>query len=180
MTRFKEILRGAEGSEIAEAALVLPIAFMILLAIYWFGRAFNIYGTINHAAREGAQISIAQTCADCTPGNAAPLTGTIATRVTQALQASHIDPTQILVTVAPVYTGCSGGAPVCSSSSNIWICTNVQMIPALPTGPPGNSGTPACGTTVDFQYPYQMVLPFTSISNQAFKLPAHVQMRSEQ
>jgi hypothetical protein len=174
MRRFKKIFRGTEGSEIAEAALVLPIAFMILLAIYWFGRAFNIYGTINHAAREGAQISIAQTCADC--GNAAPLTGTIATRVTQALQASHIDPTQILVTVAPVYTGCSGAAPVCSSSSNIWICTNVQMVAV----PPGGSGAPACGTTVDFQYPYQMVLPFTSISNQAFKLPAHVQMRSEQ
>jgi hypothetical protein len=174
MRHFKRIFRGTEGSEIAEAALVLPIAFMILLAIYWFGRAFNIYGTINHAAREGAQISIAQTCADC--GNAAPATGTIATRVTQALQASHIDPTKILVTVSPVYTGCSGGAPVCSSSSNIWICTNVQMIAV----PPASSGAPACGTTVDFQYPYQMVLPFTSISNQAFKLPAHVQMRSEQ
>ena len=52
--------------------------------------------------------------------------------------------------------------------------------PSSSANSPRNSGTPACGTTVDFQYPYQMVLPFTSISNQAFKLPAHVQMRSEQ
>lgn len=176
MRRWKKVVGGTGGSEIAEAALVLPIAFMILLAIYWFGRAFNIYGTINHAAREGAQIGMAQTCANCTPGNAPPPIGTIATRVAQALQASHIDSTKITVIVAPVYTGCAGAAPVCSSSSNIWVCTNVQMV----TVPPASSGTPACGTTVDFQYPYQVVLPFTSISNQAFQLPAHVQMRSEQ
>ncbi len=55
MSRLRKLVTGTVGSEIAEAALVLPIFFMIMLGIYWFGRAFNVYATINHAAREGAR-----------------------------------------------------------------------------------------------------------------------------
>ena len=54
MDRLKRIIAETGGSEIAEAALVIPIFFLVLLGIYWFGRAFNTYATINHAAREGA------------------------------------------------------------------------------------------------------------------------------
>ena len=53
MGRLKEIVAGTRGAEIAEAAVVLPLLFMMLFGIYWFGRAYNIYATINHAAREG-------------------------------------------------------------------------------------------------------------------------------
>jgi Flp pilus assembly protein TadG len=60
---MRKIATGTTGSEIAEAALVLPILFMLLLGIYWFGRAFNVYATINHAAREGARVAVAQSCA---------------------------------------------------------------------------------------------------------------------
>ena len=70
--RLKKIATGTTGSEIAEAALVLPIFFLIMLGIYWFGRAFNTYATINHAAREGARVGVAQTCATC--GNATAVT----------------------------------------------------------------------------------------------------------
>jgi len=61
VVRLKKIATGTTGSEIAEAALVLPIFFLIMLGIYWFGRAFNTYATINHAAREGARVGVAQT-----------------------------------------------------------------------------------------------------------------------
>ena len=57
-TSLRKILTGSVGSEIAEAALVIPIFFMIMLGIYWFGRAFNTYATINHAAREGARVAV--------------------------------------------------------------------------------------------------------------------------
>ena len=57
MSRLKKIVTATTGSEIAEAALVIPIFFMIMLGIYWFGRAFNTYATINHAAREGALLA---------------------------------------------------------------------------------------------------------------------------
>ena len=43
-------LKEERGAEIAEAAVVLPIAFMFLLGIVWFGRAFNIYSTITRSA----------------------------------------------------------------------------------------------------------------------------------
>src|SRR5271167_777642 len=93
MGRLKKIAAGTVGSEIAEAALVLPILFMLLLGIYWFGRAFNVYATINHAAREGARLGTAQTCATC--GNTPPNPNAIATQVQQALQASSLDPGQV-------------------------------------------------------------------------------------
>ncbi len=47
-------LGSADGAEIAEAALVLPLVFMLLMGIIWFGRAFNIYSTIQQAAQQGA------------------------------------------------------------------------------------------------------------------------------
>ena len=46
-----------DGAEIAEAALVLPLVFMLLLGIIWFGRAFNIYSTIQQAAQQGAIVA---------------------------------------------------------------------------------------------------------------------------
>ena len=62
MQRLKNFLREDRAQEIAEAAVVLPLTMMLLLGIYWFGRVYNIYGTITHAAREGARIATAPTC----------------------------------------------------------------------------------------------------------------------
>jgi len=51
MQRLKSFLREDRAQEIAEAAVVLPLTMMLLLGIYWFGRVYNIYGTI-HPCRE--------------------------------------------------------------------------------------------------------------------------------
>jgi hypothetical protein len=181
--KIKTIFADAGGSEIAEAALVLPLAFMILLGIYWFGRAFNVYATIQHAAREGARYAVASTCAIC--GNVPPVnspTGinNIGSQVGQAMQASGLDPT-LATAPAVSYTACGGGAPTCqtpngSGDPQISICSNVQLVASPPTA----SGGPSCGVAIDFQYPYQMGLPFTSLNGAPIKLSAHVQMRAEQ
>jgi TadE-like protein len=181
--RIKTLLAAPTGSEIAEAALVLPLAFMILLGIYWFGRAFNVYATINHAAREGARFAVQSTCASC--GNAAPTTtvagiNSIGAAVGQAMQASGLDPT-LATSPAVSYTACGGGAPTCqtpngSGDPQISVCSNVQLVAA----PPAGSGGPSCGVAIDFQYPYQMGLPFTSLNGAPIKLSAHIQMRAEQ
>src|SRR3979409_492332 len=60
-----EVFQGEAGSDLAEAALVLPLMFTILLGIFWFGQAFSIYGTITHAARQGARAAVAPLCATC-------------------------------------------------------------------------------------------------------------------
>jgi len=172
MSSVKRVLAEDRASEIAEAALVLPLAFMILLGIYWFGRAFNTYATINHAAREGARAAAAQTCATC--GNA--LNGNVANIITQAMQASSVDPGQIRA-YTPTLNFCSAGGSCTTIGNNINLCTNVVL-----QNPPGGTtglGAPACGVNVSFQYPYQFWLPFTSLNNQLFLLTANVQTDGE-
>jgi len=167
----QRVLAEDRASEIAEAALVLPLAFMILLGIYWFGRAFNTYATINHAAREGARAAAAQTCATC--GNA--LNGNVANIITQAMRASSIDPGQIRA-YRPALNFCANGG--CTTiGNNISLCTDV-VVQNPPNGTTG-LGAPACGVNVSFQYPYQFSLPFTSLNNQLFLLTANVQTDGE-
>lgn len=181
MGRLKKIVTGTRGSEIAEAALVLPIFFMLLLGIYWFGRAFNVYSTINHAAREGARAATAQTCATCGSPNTGLTTDQIATQVAQALQASSLDPTQVTHLLGITHTRCGGGPAVsCSvpaADPHICVYYDVQLQP--PASLPLGSGSPACGVSVEFQYPYQFFFPFTSLNMQKIMLNAGVQMTGE-
>ena len=178
MKRLVQRLTGTEGVEIAEAAAVLPLLFMILIGIFWFGRAFEIYGTITHAAREGARVAVAQSCATC--GNAAPSADTVATAVQQALQASKLDPTQVTATTPNV---CPCGNPTCGSAQacasvggglpQICVQQDVQLnVPS--TGQPN-----VCGSVVSFQYPYQFYFPFTPLNGQNIKLTTQVQMTGE-
>ena len=46
------------GAELVEAGFVLPILLMLLLGIFSFGRAYNVYQTITRAAREGARMAV--------------------------------------------------------------------------------------------------------------------------
>ncbi|MGA8489849.1 MAG: TadE/TadG family type IV pilus assembly protein [Terriglobales bacterium] len=173
---LKKIAAGTTGSEIAEAALVIPIFFMIMLGIYWFGRALNSYATINHAAREGALMATMSNCASC--GNTPVAALTVANTVTAALQASGLDPNQIQAYAPPSPAFCGGATPTCNSANdNITVCSNVQLTPS------SFSGSPACGVTVSFQYPYNFSLPFAVPGNGQntfnLQLKANVQMRGE-
>ena len=169
--RWKKIVLGTAGSEIAEAALVLPLAFLLLLAIYWFGRAFNVYATINHAAREGARVAVASTCGSC--GNNATTPSTIAGVVTTTLQASGVDPSKIsLYSSAPTFCSGTQGSN-CNNpgtNNNITICNQVQLTPNTSPGPP------VCGVSVSFQYPYSFSLPYPANAI-SLQLKADVQMR---
>lgn len=184
LARLKQLVLGTRGSEIAEAALVLPLVFMLLLGIYWFGRAFNTYATINHAARQGARYAVAQSCASCPngSGNVPPTVAAIADQVKQALQASSLDPTKV-VTPSSIPAACGGGNASCSASTidpKIQYCTNVLVDNYNASGsPPASSGPAACGVAVSFQYPYQFYFPFTSLNMQLVTLSADVQMKGE-
>ena len=91
MNRWKQIAITDTGSEIAEAAFILPLLFALLFGIVWFGRAFNIYATLNRAAHEGAQAAAARTCASC--GNTFQSAANIqANVINPILRAAHIDP----------------------------------------------------------------------------------------
>jgi Flp pilus assembly protein TadG len=170
---LRSLADDVKASQVAEAALVFPLVFMMLLGIYWFGRAFNIYATINHAAREGAHVAVLRTCATC--GNQPTPTANVANVVAQALQASSVDPAQVL-TYNPNNNAANfcGGTVQCATggvNNTITVCSNVILTP--------NSPQQVCGVSVSFEYPYQFWLPFTSLNQQQFMLKADVQMKGE-
>src|ERR1700729_4302091 len=113
------------GAEIAEAAAVLPLMFMVLLGIFWFGQAFSIYVAITRAAQEGARAgSIAYCIAINSPNspgqNAVPAVQT-------ALVGSKLDPTKARQpSPAPSLLACNSPLPHHPSvgcglqSSNFW------------------------------------------------------------
>jgi hypothetical protein len=174
-------LANAEGAEVAEAALVLPLVFMLLLGIVWFGRVFNIYSTIQQAAQQGAIAAARATCATCgdNPNSA------VYTTITAVMQASSLDPTQIQLPPPP---NCAAGLPCTScplpwppggcptpTSGSIYVCQNVQLNPVAGT----QTQPTQCGAVVSFQYPFTFNLPFTSLNMSQVILSAQAESRME-
>jgi len=176
-------LGSADGAEIAEAALVLPLVFLFLLGIVWFGRAFNIYSTITQAAQQGAVTAARPVCATC-PQPACqwnntnfPCDATVETAVLNVMAASSLDKGLIMSnSVSPPFcTAQLMPAGACSTTTNnITVCRSVLL------NPPAGGGAPQqCGTIVTFQYPFQFYLPFTSLNMQKVILTAQAQTRME-
>ena len=146
---LRRLARETRGVEIAEAAAVMPLMFMILLGIFWFGQAFSIYGAITRAAQEGARAAAAPPCTTCNPGTSPTTMATNA--VNNALTASRLDPSKVQsLLVAPVQ--------LASTTS-------------------GTNGVN--GISVSFQYPFQFWLPFTSLNKQLILLSASARVRLE-
>ncbi|MFZ0861663.1 MAG: TadE/TadG family type IV pilus assembly protein [Candidatus Sulfotelmatobacter sp.] len=166
---LRRLAAETRGAEIAEAAAVLPLMFMILLGIFWFGQAFSIYGAITRAAQEGARAGAAPYCATCTSAN--PLATNAVNAVTTAMVASKLDPTLTRFPVpAPVFTPC--GTSWASASTKIDVQAPVLL---------KNSGSAngVCGVSVSFQYPFQFWLPFASLNKQKIWITASARVRME-
>lgn len=185
MRLLRFILRETSGAEIAEAAVVLPVLFIVIMGLFYFGRAYNIYGTITQAAQQGARAAVVTQCATC--GNATPTADVIATNyVGPALQASHLDPT-IVVPGPGIPTACQCGSVGCGSTvacdplgigATPSICVQQNVILTNPA-----NATQSCGTSVTFQYPYGFhiltaIPPFTP-QNFNLQLKAAAQMQAE-
>jgi hypothetical protein len=163
-----------EAAEIAEAALVLPLVFMLLMGIIWFGRAFNIYSTIQQAAQQGAIKAARATCATCDPDFPGP--SAVSNAVEAVMQSSNLDTSQILVNPnLPPQTFCTNTPKGCTTTaSNIKVCRNVLLNP-----PASATQLPQCGTIVTFQYPFNFYLPFTSLNLQQIVMSAQAESRME-
>jgi len=172
-------LAGERGAEIAETALVLPLLFLFVMAIFWFGQAFRIYGTITQAARQGARAAITPTCTTC-PASVVSSTQSAINAVNSALAAANLSSTQVQApSPVPTFASCAGaGSVACDSSvagNNICVQANVQLSTTTGNSP----GT--CGTSVSFgyKYPYHFAIPYTSWDLGNMTLPAQAQMRLE-
>jgi hypothetical protein len=181
MLRILRQLGRADGTEIAEAAVVLPLLFTFLLGIVWFGRAFQVYSTITQAAQRGAVTAARASCATCPlpadnwSGTNFPGDTTVNNAVYAITDASNLD--EALITQNPPSTpfpACPlpAPAPACSPIGNpITICRSVKL---------NANSTPAqCGVVVTFKYPFQLYLPFTSLNLQQVMLTAQAQTRME-
>lgn len=172
------LARETRGAEIAEAAAVLPLMFMVLLGIFWFGQAFSIYGAITRAAQEGARAGAIPYCVTCTGASTlAQMETNAANAVQGALLSSNLDPTKAQYpSPPPVLNNCNtgGSAPTCSStaSSNVCIQAPVQLTN-------GVGATNLCGISVSLRYPFRFWLPFTSINNQTIWISASARVRRE-
>jgi Flp pilus assembly protein TadG len=172
--RLTSLARDTRGQELAEAAVVLPIVFMVLLGIFWFGQAFSIYGTLAQAARVGARAGANPSCTTCVPGN---LVGQNAYNAIQnTLTAAHLDPRKLNPpTTTPLLNSCIDGTPVACSASpaNVCVQDSVQLSNT------GLGGAGVCGVSVSFQYPYQFWFPGTSLNRQLIQLPGVARVRKE-
>ncbi|HEV2402298.1 MAG TPA: TadE/TadG family type IV pilus assembly protein [Candidatus Sulfotelmatobacter sp.] len=175
---FEWLVVETRGAEIAEAAAVLPLMFMILLGIFWFGQAFSIYGAITRAAQEGARAGSVPYCATCNGDNSLTAYGTnAATAVKNALTSSNLDPTLAQYpSPQPSLISCSSGTAVScngTASSNFCIQAPIQLTNT------GLGATGLCGISVSLQYPYRFWLPFTSINKQTIWITAESRVRME-
>jgi hypothetical protein len=173
---IERLVADTRGAEIAEAAAVLPLMFMVLLGIFWFGQAFSIYGAITRAAQEGARAGSIPYCMTCS-GAGSPSSNAV-TAVQNALIASRLNPTLaqyptpqpslLSCGLNPVPVTCISGA-----SSNICVQTPIQLTSS------GLGATGLCGTSVSMRYPFRFWLPFTSINNQTIWISASARVRLE-
>ncbi len=149
-----------EAAEVAELAVVLPLLFTVLFAIFSFARAYNVYSTVTRAAQEGARVAVTPACATCNSfacgGSRYPCDNSVAKAVTDALNASSVDTTNIVAST-PTVTACPAPIPSqgCTQITNISICRGVVLNSSSTVTPQ------ACGTIVQFGYNYQFLpIPF--------------------
>jgi hypothetical protein len=171
---LRRLAAEARGAEIAEAAAVLPLMFMMLLGIFWFGQAFSIYGAITRAAQDGARAGAAPYCATCSSPNTAATNAVNA--VNADLLVSKLDPTRIPLPSASGLLLCTGAPSSCLSVPGSNICVQGPVLLTDTTSP---GATAVCGVSVTFQYPFQFWLPFTSLNKQRILLTASAQVRTE-
>jgi len=174
-TIWRKLVLDTRGAEIAEAAAVLPLMFMILLGIFWFGQAFSLYGAITRAAQEGARAGAAPYCTTCNTPNGPVINA--ANAVNAALTVSHLDPSQVVLPASPPsFVNCITGQPVMTcngASTKACVQSEVQLVP------PDGIGAGVCGISVSLQYPFQFYLPFTSLNKRRILLSASASVRME-
>ena len=172
---LKLLVRDTNASQIAEAAFVLPLMFMMLLGIFWFGEAFSMYGAITRAAQEGARAGAAPQCSTCSSTQTNNQYATAAANaVNAALIASKLDPNSMQTPSPPAVVACGTNVQTLNCGGTGAACVQLPVQLVTRANSPGG-----CGVSVYFQYPFQLALPFASIGSQPIMLTASASVRME-
>lgn len=84
-----------DGQSLLEFALLLPVLLALVIGIYEFGRAWNVYQVLTNTAREGARLAVIPTSTETDVRNT----------IDQGLQRAALDPNEATVSI----TGLGGG-----------------------------------------------------------------------
>ena len=93
------VRNGQAGTSIVEAALVLPVFFLLLMGIFEFAIVFSAYHSMEGAAREGARTAVVP---NPNSGYTLPSNSTVANAVCAKLQAGVFGANNV--------SACNGGA----------------------------------------------------------------------
>jgi len=130
LTRIKARFASEKGSELVETSAVILLFMMLVMGVFQFGRAYNIYQNITNAAREGARFAVAP---ERGGGVTYPTTSEIRTVVVNYLNSANLaDPGATRLQILPNQS--LGGVATCN---------------------PAVSGSP-CGTGVSLSYPFSI------------------------
>ena len=182
---WRSLARATRGSQVAETAMILPLFFMIFMAVFWFAQAFRIYGTLTHGARAGAEAAVAPACTTCVV--TIPATNA-QTAVQNALAAARLDQSRLVPTTKwtrPNLCACLPNNPNSSCTSTPVLCdgsvTNVCVQENVQLSYPSQGGMGTCGVSVSarYQYAYHFPIPFTGLDLGNMLLPGQAQMRVE-
>ncbi|HKA59644.1 MAG TPA: TadE family protein [Gemmatimonadales bacterium] len=58
MNRMRRMAKSVKGQAMVEFALVAPLLMMLVIGVFEFGRAWNVYQVITEAARAGARAAV--------------------------------------------------------------------------------------------------------------------------
>lgn len=183
-TILRRVARDTRGTEIVESAFVLPLLFMFVIGIIWFGLAFFIYGTLASGTRAGAEAAVAPVCTTCAAG---ATQATIAqTAVHNALAVAHLSKNNLVATsgwTPPLVCACGTtsraactAALACDNTvTDVCVQVNVQL------SYPAQGGAGTCGTSVSarYKYPFHFSIPLTNLDIGNVLLPGQSQMRAE-
>jgi Flp pilus assembly protein TadG len=122
---------GEKGAELVEMAFVLLLFLVLMIGVFQFGRAYNIYQNITNAAREGARFAVAPQRGGTInyPNNSE-----VGNVISSFMQSSNLDP----------------------AAATINIQLNNQNVDPACTPCSANSGC-ACGTRVSISYPFSFL-----------------------
>ena len=148
---LRRLLTDVRGSQLFEAALVLPILLMLLIGMVWLGRAFSVYQALGRAAREGARVALAPTCATC--GDAFASDAEVKGVVDAALSAASLDTT--------------------NPDLQVQVSRNQLLDPSDP------ARYQVSGVAVTVTYPVQMNVPFTPLNATTIHISSTVSMHQE-
>ena len=184
-TNLRKLARDTRGAEIAETAVVLPLLFLALLGIFWFGQAYRIYGTLTHASRVGAAAAVAPACTTCTAIANPAVNAQAAAEA--ALANAHLDKNNLVdntrwTRTHPALCVCGSASNSCPSTVPCDVTvTNMCVQVRVQLSYPSQGGMGTCGTSVSmrYQYPYHFGVPGTSLDLGNLQIPGQAQMRLE-